>query len=167
MLQFPTNTCPYSWRFWIPKTKVEQFCLRISICSWVSSAFHWIQARVNRNLQTNRQKPRTNKRLESWEITMNLTLNSPKFSSPGSWKDPQLPNWIPERKKFRVKVAAMEQKSCGSRTKKKKKEEAKVPKIKIDTDSSSLRLMPGERNWLWKGSAYREPRHKSPLSHVH
>lgn len=43
------------------------------------------------------------------------TLNSPKFSNPGSWKEPQLPNWIPERKKLRVKVADMEQKSYGQR----------------------------------------------------
>ena len=75
--------------------------------------------------------------------TLNLTLNSPKFSSPGSWKDPQLPNWIPERKKFRVKVAAMEQKSWGS---KKEKEELSIHKIKTGTVSCSLRLMPAEWN---------------------
>lgn len=72
--------------------------------------------------------------------TLNLTLNSPKFSSPGSWKDPQLPNWIPERKKFRVKVAAMEQKSW---KRKKKKGTTEHSKIKTGT-VSSLRLMPGE-----------------------
>lgn len=27
--------------------------------------------------------------------------------------------------------------------------------------------MPGKRNWLWKGSDCREPKHKSPLSQAH
>ncbi len=40
-----------------------------------------------------------------------FTLNSPKLSRPGSWKEPHLLKLIPERKKLRVKVADMEQKS--------------------------------------------------------
>lgn len=41
-----------------------------------------------------------------------VTLNSPKLSSPGSWKDPQRLKLIPDRKKLSVKAADMEQKSC-------------------------------------------------------
>ena len=40
-----------------------------------------------------------------------FTLNSPKLSRPGSWKEPHLLKLIPERKKLRVNVADMEQKS--------------------------------------------------------
>ena len=40
-----------------------------------------------------------------------FTLNSPKLSRPGSWKEPHLLKLTPERKKLRVKVADMEQKS--------------------------------------------------------
>lgn len=40
------------------------------------------------------------------------TLNSPKLSRPGSWKEPHLLKLIPDRKKLRVKAADMEEKSC-------------------------------------------------------
>lgn len=44
-----------------------------------------------------------------------FTLNSPKLSRPGSWNEPHLLKLIPERKKFRVNVADIEQKSCNTR----------------------------------------------------
>lgn len=53
----------------------------------------------------------TSKELKEVGLHGLLTLNSPKLSRPGSWKEPHLLKLIPERKKLRVKVADMEQKS--------------------------------------------------------